>query len=182
MTDASAIPTTALLVIDAQTGLLERAYRRDDVIATLNDLIGRARTAGAPVIYVQHDGGAENRAWVGSDAWRLHPAILPPDGERLIRKPASDSFYQTPLKEALERLGVDRLVVGGLRTEMCIDTTCRVATSSGFDVLLASDAHTTRDGGRLSAAQIVAHHNETLDDFGNDEHVVVVRPAAEIAF
>ena len=174
--------TTALLVIDVQTGIIERAYRRDETIAAINGLIGRARDAGSPVIYVQHDGGAEDRAWVGSEAWRLHPALLPPRDEPLIRKPASDSFYGTPLRDELERRGVATLVVAGLRTEMCIDTTCRVATSVGFDVVLAADAHTTRDGDRLSAAQIIAHHNETLDDFGNDEHVVVVRPAAEIAF
>jgi nicotinamidase-related amidase len=174
--------TTALLVIDAQTGLLERAHRRDETIAAINDLISRARAANAPVVYVQHDGGDEDRAWVGTDAWQIHPAILPRRDELLIRKPASDSFYGTRLRSELERIGIGRLVVAGLRTEMCIDTTCRVATSSGFDVELAADAHTTRDGDHLSAAQIVAHHNETLDDFGNDEHVVVVRPAAEIAF
>lgn len=183
MTASQTRGATALLVIDAQTGLLDPAYRRDETIAAINDLIGRARAAGAPVVYVQHDGGTEDAAWVGTAGWRIHPAILPrAEADPLIRKPASDSFYRTPLKAELDRLGVGRLVVAGLRTEMCVDTTCRVATSLGFDVLLAADAHTTRDNDRLSAEQIVAHHNDTLDDFGNDQHVVVVKPAAEIGF
>jgi nicotinamidase-related amidase len=65
---------------------------------------------------------------------------------------------------------------------MCIDTTCRHATTLGYDVTLASDAHTTINSDILTAAQIVAHHNETLDDFGNDEHVIVLKASSEIAF
>ena len=65
---------------------------------------------------------------------------------------------------------------------MCIDTTSRIAISRGYDVTLVSDAHTTTDTEILSAAQIIAHHNYVLDDFGTDEHVIVTRLAAEVAF
>ena len=65
---------------------------------------------------------------------------------------------------------------------MCIDTTCRRATSLGFNVELASDAHTGARGAALSAAQIVAHHNEILDDFGNDEAVIRVLPTKNVDF
>lgn len=173
---------TALLVIDAQTGLLEPAYRRDEVIARINALIGKARAAGAPVIYLQHDGGAEDREWVGSPAWEIHPAILPPQGEPVVRKEASDSFYRNALADELAARGVDRLVVTGLNTEMCVDATCRAAVSRGYGVLLAEDAHTTRDRHRLSPADVVAHHNAILDDFGNDAAVVTVLPSRDITF
>jgi nicotinamidase-related amidase len=173
---------TALLVIDAQAGLLDPAYRRDETIAAINGLIAKARAAGAPVIYVQHDGGAEDRAWVGTPAWRIHPAVLQPAGDPVVRKEASDSFYRTSLLDDLTRLGVRTVVVSGLNTEMCIDTTCRIATSLGFDVILAADAHTTRDRHALPPAQVVAHHNAVLDDFGNDAAVVRVVPSAGIAF
>jgi len=46
---------TALLVIDAQVGLLDMAHHRDDVVARIADLIAKARAAGAPIIYVQPD-------------------------------------------------------------------------------------------------------------------------------
>jgi nicotinamidase-related amidase len=67
-------------------------------------------------------------------------------------------------------------------TEFCVDTTCRRATSLGFDVTLVGDAHLTRDTDILSAAQIVAHHNLVLNDFGAGEHVITVKPAAEVIF
>ncbi len=47
-------------------------------------------------------------------------------------------------------------------------------------MLLVSDAHTTTDSDVLIAEQIIAHHNDTLDDFGTDDHVVTVVPAAEV--
>jgi nicotinamidase-related amidase len=66
-------------------------------------------------------------------------------------------------------------------TQYCVDTTCRHATSLGYDVTLVGDAHTTmRDV--LQVEQIVAHHNSTLDDFGNDHHVIRVRKSEEIRF
>jgi len=65
-------------------------------------------------------------------------------------------------------------------TEYCVDTTCRRATSLGYDVTLAGDAHLTRDNGVLIAANIIAHHNFVLDDFGAGDHVITVKPADQI--
>lgn len=67
-------------------------------------------------------------------------------------------------------------------TEYCVDTTCRRAASLGYHVMLACDAHLTRDNVVLTAANIIAHHNFVLDDFGAAEHVVRVKRADEIVF
>jgi hypothetical protein len=67
------------------------------------------------------------------------------------------------------------LVLAGMQTEYCIDTTCRRARSQGYEVVLAADAHSTYPG-TLPAEQIIAHHNEVLRAFAG------VRPAAEITF
>ena len=66
----------------------------------------------------------------------------PLEGERLIVKTASDCFHETPLQEEPRRLGVTHLVVSGMQTGFCVDTTRRRAISLGLDVTLASDAHT----------------------------------------
>ena len=63
-----------------------------------------------------------------------------------------------------------------------MDTTCRSAVSHGYDVTLVADAHTTTANGVLTPAQIIEHHNRTLDDFGTDEHVVTVKGSREIDF
>jgi uncharacterized membrane protein len=49
-----------------------------------------------------------------------------------------------------------------MKTEFCVDTTCRAAPEHGFRTVLISDAHTTMDNKYLSASEIIAHHNVTL--------------------
>ena len=150
--------------------------------ADRGEMVGRARAAGVPVVYVQHDGGEDGPVPAGSPGWAIHPEVAPAAGEPVVRKRASDSFHETRLRQELEARGVRRLFVVGCRTEYCVDTTCRRAVSLGYDVTLVSDAHTTVDNGVLTAADIIAHHNATLDDFGTEEHVVTVRRAGEVEF
>jgi nicotinamidase-related amidase len=173
----------ALLVIDVQVGLIgEPAYRGPEVLANIAALLARARAAGTPVIYMQHDGDSGGRLAPGAPGWAIHTTVAPHEGEPIIRKRASDSFYQTTLQAELATRHIQHLVITGCRTEMCIDTTSRAAISHGYNVTLVTDAHSTVDNEILSSAQIVAHHNTTLDDFGSDEHVVTIKKTNEITF
>lgn len=174
----------ALLVVDVQKGVVDwedPSCGGAGVLERIGDLVDRARASGTPVIYVQHDGAEGGRLEVGSHGWEIHPAVAPAVGELIVRKRASDSFYETSLHSELNGRGIRHLIVVGCRTQYCVDTTCRRATTLGFDVTLAGDAHTTM-GDVLSAEQIIAHHNSTLDDFGNERHVVSVRESAKIHF
>lgn len=172
---------TALLVVDVQVGQIERpVFRGGEVLARVGGLLERARAAGVPVVYVRHEEGELFAP--GSRGWEIHPSVAPAGGEPVVGKRSADAFHGTELQAVLSSLGVRQLVVAGCRTEYCIDSTCRRATALGFDVTLASDAHTTTDNGVLAAAQIIAHHNATLDDFGDERHGVTVRPSEEITF
>lgn len=176
---------TALLVIDVQSGLIDgpkRAFKGDEVVARIKSLIARARATGTPVIYVQHDGAEDHPLKVGSPWWQIHPAIAPAEGETVVRKRASDSFYETALKTALDARSIKKLIVVGCMTDYCVDTTSRRAVSLGYDVELVRDGHTTWDSEPLRAEQIIAHHNKTLDGFGNDKHVIELKEAREIEF
>jgi nicotinamidase-related amidase len=174
---------TALLVIDVQVGLITGpAYRGPEVLANIAALLARARAAGVAVIYMQHDGDEGSKLAPGAPGWAIHPSVIPLNGEIVIRKRASDSFYETTLQAELEARHIQHLVITGCRTEMCVDTTSRVAISRGYNVTLVADAHSTVDNELLSAAQIVAHHNVTLDDFGTDEHVVVIKKTDDVTF
>ncbi|MRX36019.1 cysteine hydrolase family protein [Aminobacter sp. MDW-2] len=183
---------TALLVIDVQNAilrgkgtserqpLLEAAL--DDTIGRLRDLQDRARSAGVPVIVIQHDGPAGHRLAVGTEGWEVRPELAPRAGDLLVRKKSSDSFHETELGARLGELGISHLVVGGCMTQFCVDTTVRRAVSLGYDVTLVADCHTTADSAHLTHVDIIAHHNETLDGFGAGDAVVDVRPAVAISF
>ena len=171
---------TALLVIDVQVGLMKDAYRRDEVLQTINSLLERARASETPVIYVQHDDAPGGDLEANTPGWQLHPAIAPRADEVVVRKASPDAFYQTRLQEELEARGVKRLVIVGGQTECCIDATARRAVSQGYNVLLVSDAHTTFDNKTLKAAQIIAFCNEALNGFWAGDQIVRVRSAEEI--
>jgi len=173
---------TALLVIDVQVGIVDQfpVHNKDQVLANISSLLAKARAARVPVIYVQHDGGAGHPLEAQTTGWQIHHRIAPIDGEPVVRKQSCSSFYETPLQQMLNEMGISRLVVTGCMTEYCVDTACRHATTLGFDVTLAGDAHTTIDNEVLKAAQIIAHHNRALNGFSSGESAVTVKPASEI--
>ncbi|QBD81388.1 cysteine hydrolase [Ktedonosporobacter rubrisoli] len=174
---------TALLVIDVQIGLIdgqEPSYRRDLVLENIADLLKRAREAQIPIIYIQHEGGS--KLIPGARDWQIHPRVAPLDGEIVLSKRAADSFYGTNLQNELQSRGIKHIIIVGCRTEFCVDTTARAAISRNYAVTLVADAHSTIDNGVLTGGQIVAHHNETLDDFGHAESCVEVKSTREISF
>ena len=173
---------TALVIIDVQKGLIADAHQRDEVLEHINTLLTKARTAGIPTIYVQHDGPKGHGLEVGTDRWQISPVIAPQEGEPIVHKRASDAFYATSLKQELDQRRIRHLVVVGGQTEYCVDTTVRRATTCGYDVTLVGDAHTTFDCDTITAGQIIAFYNETLDGFQTDTSAIIVKPTREIVF
>lgn len=175
---------SGLLIIDVQVGIIDgfHAYRGPEVLEQINKLVSKARASNMPIIYIQHDGEAGHPLEVGTEGWQIHQEIKPHEEDLIIRKRASDSFFETTLQNELDARGVRHLVVTGCMTEYCVDTTSRRAISLGYDVTLVSDAHTTIDNKLLTAAQIIAHHNALLDGFDAGTHAVSVKPADEVTF
>ena len=157
---------TALLIIDVQNILCVGASKArdvDDVISRINIVSRKARTAGALVVVVQHEtinGGMD----YGTDNWKLAPLLELHNTDVLLRKTASDAFLGTELSDLLASRAITKLVVCGLQSEFCVDSTVRRAMALGYPVVLVADGHTTVDNGLLSASQIAAHHNKTLSN------------------
>jgi nicotinamidase-related amidase len=173
---------SALVIIDVQIGLvrLMSPELQERVVSTITALLRQARSSATPVFFIQHDGGKGHPLEAESADWAIHPAILPRAGEPVIRKRASDSFYETRLAEELRAGEIGHLIIAGAMTEYCVDTTCRRAITAGYDVTLVADAHLTRDTPVLTAAQIIAHHNLVLDGFAAGHRSITVKTAAEI--
>jgi nicotinamidase-related amidase len=152
-------PNTALLVIDVQVRVVERAHARDAVIANIARLLEQARRELVPVVWVQHFSDELPR---GSDAWRIVPELGPADTEALIEKAYGDAFEDSDLEAVLSRLAVGRLVVAGAQTDACIRSTLHGAFVRGYDVTLVADAHTTDDQSAWGAPppdKVIAHTN-----------------------
>lgn len=159
---------TAVVVIDAQPGMFATpgvppVPDGERLLENIEDLLHRAREAGVDVVRVRHGGGPGHPLEKGTEGWPIHPRVAPLGREPVVEKKTPDSFLDTTLAEELEARGIGRLVLAGMQTEYCVDTTCRRASGLGYDVTLAADAHGTWGEGGLTAAQIVAHHNAVMD-------------------
>lgn len=156
---------SALLVIDMQFGAVElenpEFYKINELVVRLKKLIKRARAGKLPVIFAQHH-NQEGFLRYGSDEWKLIPEIGYEEGDLIIHKSTPDVFLNTSLHEKLQSKGIKRLVVCGIQTADCVDTSCRIAYSLGYKVVLVKDGHTTFDSPILNAEQIIAHHNHTI--------------------
>jgi len=152
-------PNTALLVVDVQNGVVADAFRRDEVIANIDNLVERARAADVPVVWVQH---ADEGLLAHSEAWQFVPELHRRDDEPVVHKHYGDSFEDTTLESELARRGVGRLVVAGAQSDACIRATIHGAFVRGYDTTLVGDAHTTEDltsYGLPPVPQVIAHTN-----------------------
>lgn len=166
---------TALVVIDMQQSLMDDGpWKADELVANVNGLVDAARTAGAPVIFI-----TDRR--VEPDPG-LYPGLKASDSDLRIEKGYCNSFLETSLDDELKARGIQRLVVAGMQTDYCIDTSCRSAASHGYEVLLAGDAHSTFDHEHLAAEQIVAHHNRVLRQLPAGRGSVRVVSSGDVAF
>ncbi len=183
---------TAVLVIDVQQGLCEGeglAFDCDSVITRINQVTWMAREAGAPVIFVQHE---SNPGYLerGTEAWQLATGLSIQPGDITIPKTTPDSFLNTPLEVVLRAHQVERVIVCGMHTEFCVDTTVRRALALGYPVTLVDDAHTSAGNAVLTPQQVIQHHNVTLTEvtsFGPrvttvSTQALVIDPVRELGF
>ncbi|MGQ0841249.1 cysteine hydrolase family protein [Actinokineospora sp.] len=142
--------TTALLMIDVQRGLDDPYWgprNNPDAESNIRALLDGWADAGQPIVLVRHDSVTEGSPLVpGKPGNAFKPEL---DGARpdlLFGKSVSSAFHgEVDLHAWLTRRGIDRLVLAGIQTNMCVETSARVAGSLGYDVRVALDATYTFD-------------------------------------
>ena len=160
------MPTTAVLLIDVQQSFTARPYwRAADAKAFLercNALLAGAARQGLPVVRIVHSDGprtADNPFAPESGLIRPLDGLAPFDAAATFEKHRHSALVGTGLPVWLHENGIRRLVVAGIRTEQCCETTTRHASDEGWQVDFVDEATltfdmTTPSGGRLDAAQI----------------------------
>jgi nicotinamidase-related amidase len=165
--------TQALLLIDLQNdyfpgGAMELVGSAE-AGARAAVLLQAFRRAGRPIVHIQHLATRAGATFFlpGTTGAELHACVTPLLGEPVLRKHFPNAFRETPLHEHLRRLDLTQLVIAGMMTHMCIDTTVRAAFDLGFQCQLAGDACATRnlirDGEAVPAAQVQAAFLAALD-------------------
>ena len=149
--------STALVLVDLQKGILglpTQPYSGGEVFARGIELSERFRAAGAPVVRVRVDFGPSGEFLPpgkvdAGHAGRTFPADFadfPDDpagsGDLVVTKRHWGAFHGTDLDLILRRLGVRTLVLGGIATNMGVESTARSAHEHGYDVVVVEDATT----------------------------------------
>lgn len=135
---------TTLVVIDIQNdyfpGGAHPLVGPDAAAARARELLDGFRDAGLPVVHVQHVSKAPDAAFMrpGTRGVEIHPLVAPLEGEPVVIKASPNSFVGTRLGSLLAP--GEPIVVCGMMSSMCVDSTARAAADLGYPVTVAHDA------------------------------------------
>lgn len=144
--DRPGLDQSALLVIDAQETfkILPRWKQRNNpkFEENVSALVDAFREAGRPVIFILHSDTDEN--WERTSPYhRVMDFLSPLPSEPTLHKTSANSFTTTNLEQILIENGIRRIVVTGIQTEQCCETTTRVGSDLGFTVDFVTEATLT---------------------------------------
>jgi nicotinamidase-related amidase len=145
-------------------GYLRRVQEK--VIPSIRRLLDHFRNNGSLVVYTavgtETTDGSDLACWaraldetalnvlgtrvhppVGDPSWQIDAALEPRAGEIIVNKLSAGTFATTDLEERLRSRGIDRVVITGVVTDVCVSTTAREAADRNFKVVVVSDACTT---------------------------------------
>jgi nicotinamidase-related amidase len=135
---AAIVPTTRRLIDGFRAAGLPVIHTKECHRPDLSDLPEAKRNRGNPSLRIGDPGPMGRLLIDGEPGTDFVAELMPLPGETVIAKPGKGAFYATGLSEALK--GIRQLVVAGVTTEVCVQTTMREANDRGFDCLLAEDA------------------------------------------
>jgi len=179
------LPRT-LLIVDIQNDYFDGGAMplvgATEAAAAAAKVLASFRSAGDPVVHVQHlwDDPEATFMRPGTSGVDIHDDVKPQTGEPVVTKAEPNAFFGTRLGELLGELDTRELVVLGMMTSMCVDSTVRAAAELGFDVTLVHDAcaapDLTFDGQTVPGAAVHAAFVAALGD-----GFATVRPSSAVA-
>jgi nicotinamidase-related amidase len=140
-----------LLLIDLQNDYFEgggNPVRKSiETVGNAREILDCFRERRACICHVKHYNVRPNATYLLPETYgsELHETVRPIDDEFLVTKFFPNSFRETALLNFLKARDIDRLVIAGMMTHMCIDATTRAAFDHGFKCTVIYDACTTKD-------------------------------------
>lgn len=134
-------------MIDCQNTYTRGVMELDGVAAALDEaahLLDRARSAGIPIIHVQHSDGPGSLYDIDGESGAIVDLVAPRDDEPVVVKNYPNSFVQTDLEDRLKAVNASNLVLAGFMTHMCVNSTARGAFNLGYAPTVVASATATR--------------------------------------
>ena len=142
---------TALILIDIQKDYFPGGkyplVNPEEAAKKAYMLLQCFREHGGHHVHIQHISTKPNATFFisGDRGTDIHDLVAHFEGEPIVYKHDPNSFLNTNLLELLKSWEIERLVICGMMTHMCVDATARAASDFGFQVIVAEDACATRD-------------------------------------
>ncbi len=160
----------ALLVVDVQNGLVEKAlFQKERFLTVVEEAIKIARLLNHLVIGIQH---TNNQLVVGSTRWMIYPSMEIRDQDPIVLKHHGNAFEETDLQKILLEKEVKEVIICGLVSHGCVRATCLGALEEGFTVSLLKHGHSCWN--KDASVKIATVEKEL------QEQVVLIRKALEV--
>ena len=158
--EPASLAQSTLILIDCQNTYTHGVMELDGVQAALDEaaiLLDRARSAGIPIIHIQHSDGPGSLYDIDGESGAIVTRVAPREREVVVVKQYPNSFVQTDLDQKLKALGAQNLVLAGFMTHMCVNSTARGGFNLGYAPTVVAAATATRslpgpDGEAVPAA------------------------------
>lgn len=154
----------ALIIIDVQNDYFPNGkfelFQSEEVLEKIQKVLGYFRKNELSVYYIKHISTREGAIFFLPDTQgvEIHEKIKPLENEKIIVKHFPNSFLHTELHQELQKDSINELVICGMMTHMCVDTTVRAGKDLGYNIILIEDGCTTKDlewNGKTVSAEIV---------------------------
>lgn len=143
----ASLAESTLILIDCQNTYTRGIMELEGVAGAIDEaaaLLDRARSAGIPVVHIQHDDGPGSLYDIEGESGAIVPALAPRNGEPVVVKNYPNSFVQTDLDAVLKTADASNLVLAGFMTHMCVSSTARGAFNLGYAPTVVAAATATR--------------------------------------
>ena len=134
------VPTVKRLIEGCRAAGIPIIHTQECHRPDLTDLPAAKRNRGNPRLRIGDQGPMGRILIAGEPGTAILDALAPVQGELVIEKPGKGAFYATPLQDELQKRHLSQLIVAGVTTEVCVQTTMREANDRGYECLLAEDA------------------------------------------
>lgn len=180
----SSLKDSALIMID-----LQNTYRHgvmqlegvEEAIVEAKKLLEMARDLKTPIIHIRHDAGAGSPYDVNAAIGAISDEVAPRAGESVITKYYPNSFIQTDLDAQLKALGIQKIILAGFMTHMCVNSTAHGGFNLGYAPTVVARATATRalqgSGGKIVSAQAM---QDGAIASTRDLYAVIVESASDL--
>ena len=175
------LAASTLVMIDCQNTYTRGVMELDGVSAALDEaaaLLDRARTAGIPIIHIQHSDGPGSLYDIDGESGAIVSQVAPRDGEVVVVKQYPNSFVQTDFDDKLKAVGAGNLLIAGFMTHMCVNSTARGAFNLGYAPTVVAAATATRALPGVTGEPVPAEVMQTASLAAMADLFAVVVPGA----